>query len=140
MLETTIICYFEDDDNSASIVEFILEYILGCEIVYIRNNTDNPLEFLKQCNPRPTLILLDIHIKPNSGYQVLDMIRNDPELAGVKVIALTASFMKEDVGKMKKAGFDGGIAKPIDKHLFLGLLTSVINGDEVWSISSGNKS
>ena len=121
-------------------ITLIVIFLYNILTIYIRNDTTNPLQFLSDCDPLPTLILLDIHIKPNNGYSVLNMIRNDSKFKDIKVIALTASFMKEDVGRMKSAGFDGGIAKPINKSIFPSLLKKVIEGDEVWHISTGSKS
>ncbi len=70
------------------------------------------LETLK--NTIPDLILLDINMPKMNGYEVHEKIRKDSRLNCVKVLALSASVMKEDEEKIRKAGFDDFVPKPID--------------------------
>jgi len=62
------------------------------------------------------------------------MLRNDPEFKGSKVVALTASVMSEEVARLKRSGFDGAIAKPLNIDAFPGLISRIINGESVWYI------
>lgn len=62
---------------------------------------------------RPNLILLDIQMPVLDGYAVVDLIRKDPELREIPVVALTAFAMFGDREKAIQAGFDGYITKPI---------------------------
>jgi two-component system sensor histidine kinase/response regulator len=62
---------------------------------------------------QPDLILLDIHLPDTDGYALLDELRADPALRGVPVIAVTANAMPMDVQRIRQAGFDGQVAKPI---------------------------
>jgi CheY-like chemotaxis protein len=81
------------------------------------------------------LILLDIHLQPYSGFEILNMLRLDPNWRTMRVIALTASVMNEEVEKLKHCGFDGAIAKPLDARIFPGLLARIVAGQSIWHIS-----
>lgn len=78
---------------------------------------------------RPDLILLDINLPGMSGYEVRKRLRADPRLAAVPVVAITASAMPADVRRVRAAGFDGYLAKPLDIARFLDLLD--------WHLSAG---
>jgi two-component system cell cycle response regulator DivK len=70
------------------------------------------VEMLKQ--DIPDLILLDINLPKMNGFEVHGKIREDIRLGKVKVIALSASVMREDEERIRAAGFDDFIPKPID--------------------------
>jgi two-component system cell cycle response regulator DivK len=61
----------------------------------------------------PDLVLLDIQMPKLDGYEVLRRIREDAELSGTRVIALTALAMRGERERAMTAGFDGYVSKPI---------------------------
>ncbi|HEX5356620.1 MAG TPA: transporter substrate-binding domain-containing protein [Aquabacterium sp.] len=62
---------------------------------------------------RPDLILLDIHLPDTDGYAVLGQLRSDPQTRATPVIAVTANAMPMDVQRIRDAGFDDYVPKPI---------------------------
>ena len=62
---------------------------------------------------RPDLILLDIHLPDMDGYAVLGRLRSDPDTRSTPVIAVTANAMPMDVQRIRDAGFDDYVPKPI---------------------------
>jgi CheY-like chemotaxis protein len=90
------------------------------------------MEKLKALPRRPDVILLDIQLKPLDGFAVLSLLRNDPQFTGVRVIALTASVMSEEVMRLRDSGFDGAIGKPISVTTFPALIEQVVSGITVW--------
>jgi len=70
------------------------------------------LETLK--NTIPDLILLDINMPKMNGFEVYEKIREDKRLDQVEVIALSGSVMKEDEERIRAAGFNDFMPKPID--------------------------
>ena len=129
------ILYIEDDPNSLEIVQFILNGIMGFEHVTGWSSSEDIIEKLRELNPYPYLILMDIQMAPHDGYAVMKMIKESPEFQEIKIVALTASFMKEEVKRLKQAGFDGGIAKPIDRDTFPDFIETILSGEAIWHIS-----
>ena len=83
----------------------------GYEVV-LKESAQEALKYLEE--ERPSLILLDIQMPELDGISALKMIRNDPKLKDIPVIALTAYAMKGDREKFLELGFDDYIGKPIE--------------------------
>jgi two-component system cell cycle response regulator DivK len=60
----------------------------------------------------PQLILLDLRMPVMSGTDALTMIRADPALSAVPIIALTAHALEDERIEAVAAGFDRVVAKP----------------------------
>ena len=67
---------------------------------------------------RPDLILMDIQMPGMDGLQLCQRLKMDPSTWHVGVIAFTAYAMKGDEAKMRAAGCDGYIPKPIEVSTF----------------------
>src|SRR2546428_9479331 len=63
---------------------------------------------------RPMLVLMDLQLPEVDGLQLTREIKADPELAPIRVVAVTSFAMKGDKEKALAAGCDGYITKPID--------------------------
>ncbi len=61
----------------------------------------------------PDLVLLDISLPEMDGTDVLRKMKEDPKLASVPVIALTAHAMHGDRERFLGQGFDDYLTKPI---------------------------
>lgn len=68
---------------------------------------------------RPDLILCDIGLPGLDGYGVARLLKADPVLRLVPLVAVTASAMVGDRDKVLAAGFDGYISKPITPESFV---------------------
>jgi len=66
----------------------------------------------------PDVILMDIQMPDVDGLEAVRRLRLDPTTRDVVIIAFTAYAMKGDEQKMRAAGCDGYIAKPIDIATF----------------------
>ncbi len=97
----------EDDDGLANVYQMRLE-AEGFTVKRVPNGEDAlaaALEF------RPDLILLDVMMPKVSGFDVLDILRNTPETANVKVIMLTALSQDSDKEKAESLGADDYLVK-----------------------------
>ena len=77
---------------------------------------------------KPDLILMDIHLPGMDGLSATRIIKKDPALKQIRVIALTSYAMEGDEKKAMEAGCDGYITKPIDTRTFLDTIRKFIDG------------
>lgn len=82
--------------------------------------------------PHIDLILLDIRLPYEDGYQALQKIRASAKLKNTLVIAVTAEASEEQVRRAKAAGFDGFLGKPLDPDRFPEQIKRILTGEAVW--------
>jgi len=68
---------------------------------------------------KPDLILMDIQLPEVSGLDVTKWIKNDEDLSGIPVVAVTAFAMKGDEERIREGGCEGYMAKPITVTTFI---------------------
>ena len=68
---------------------------------------------------RPDLILMDIQLPGMDGLEATALLKGDATTRAVPVIALTALAMKGAEERIRAAGCDGYIAKPMGIQDFL---------------------
>ena len=66
----------------------------------------------------PDLILMDIQMPGMDGLQLSQRLKREPNTWNVLIVAFTAYAMKGDEAKMRAAGCDGYIPKPIEIATF----------------------
>jgi two-component system cell cycle response regulator DivK len=130
-----LILYVEDDELSREVMDMVLEDEPNYEVVIFADSA-NFEERLRGLPQVPILILLDIHVQPISGFDMLDILRGSEAYRKVRTVALTASVMNEEVARLRQSGFDGAISKPIDQDRFVEHIEQLIAGEEIWSIIS----
>ena len=130
----TAILYVEDDARSRKVMNLLLRGSTGLSEVTILENSEDFLTKAQAMKPAPDVIFLDIHVQPHNGFEMLKMLKADPMLKGVPVVALTASVMNEEIDQLRQAGFDGCLAKPIDADSFPETLERIKGGEFVWQI------
>ena len=92
---------------------------------YQTSGTSNGYEALDLVRKmRPDLVLMDIQLPQVSGLEVTRWIKDDPELRSIPVVAVTAFAMKGDEERIRAAGCDGYIAKPIRYQEFLATIAA----------------
>ena len=81
--------------------------------------------------PLPTLLLLDLKMPRKDGFEVLEWIRKQPTLAGLRVVVLTTSDRILDVNRAYQLGANSFLTKPVDFRDFV-QLSSAIKGYWLW--------
>ncbi len=97
----------EDDEALAQVYKSRLE-IEGFETRWVGNGEEAlsaAIEF------KPELILLDAMMPKISGFDVLDILRNTPETADIRVIMLTALSQPKDKERAESLGVDDYLVK-----------------------------
>jgi len=82
--------------------------------------------------PRVDLILMDIRLPYEDGYQALQKLRANHRLQDTLVIAVTAEASENQMRKAQAAGFDGFLGKPLDPDRFPEQIRRILSGDPVW--------
>ena len=85
--------------------------------------------------PRLNLILMDIHLPYEDGYEALKKIRSSPALKDVPVVAVTAEASMQQLRKAREAKFDGFIGKPLDPDRFPDQIQRILRKEAVWELS-----
>ena len=73
---------------------------------------------------QPDLILIDIQLPGMDGLEATAVLKRDEATRAIPVIALTALAMKGDEERIRAAGCDGYIAKPLAYQDFLATLAA----------------
>jgi two-component system cell cycle response regulator DivK len=73
---------------------------------------------------QPDLILMDIQLPGMDGLEATGLLKGDPATRAIPVIALTALAMKGDEERIRAAGCDGYIAKPLAYKEFLATVSA----------------
>ena len=78
---------------------------------------ENGLQALEKAKKlSPDVILLDVMMPGMTGFEVCQRIRNDPQIAEIPIIILTALDDRESLLNALKAGADDFISKPFDRY------------------------
>ena len=112
----------EDNPTNQQIALAILED--AGIIPEIANNGKEALEILHKRSF--DAVLMDIQMPEMDGYDATHCIRQDPRLADLPVIAMTAHAMKGDEEKCLRAGMDGYVSKPINSDMMFHTLWKAI--------------
>ena len=75
----------------------------------------------------PRLILMDIQLPGMDGLSATRLIKTDPDLKDIMVVALTAYAMPGDEERALGAGCSGYLTKPIDTRTFLEAISRFMN-------------
>jgi len=92
------------------------------------------MEFLRRSGryqdvPRPDIVLLDLNLPKKDGREVLQDIKNDPELKRIPVVVLTTSKAEEDVLRTYDLHANCYVTKPVDLEKFIVVVKSI---DRFW--------
>ena len=97
----------EDDDALASVYTTRLQ-AEGFDIRRVNNGEE---ALATAMSYHPDLVVLDVMMPKVSGFDVLDILRNTPETANLKIIMLTALSQDSDQERAKSLGADDYLVK-----------------------------
>ena len=124
------VAVIEDNEDNTLVIGFCLEEI-GVSYGTHASGSDffnaASIDFHKI-----DLILLDINIPLENGFQILGRLRSDPRFSATKIVALTADPDQETEERAYQAGFDGFLQKPIILDQFPHDVQSILQGDRIW--------
>lgn len=112
----------EDTEDNRQIVRDLLE-AAGFELIEAVDGAAG-VEAAKR--ERPDIILMDMQLPIMDGYTATRVIKADPVLKHIPIIAVTSYALAGDEEKTKAAGCDGYIAKPFSPRNLLKLIRNFL--------------
>lgn len=116
------ILIIEDNPVNMKLAHLLLE-TSGHEVLQAVNALDG---MAMARSHSPEVILMDIQLPGMDGLTAAQLLKADSHTSHIKIIALTAFAMKGDEEKMRAAGCDGYIAKPIRYKEFLATVDALL--------------
>ena len=109
-----------DDAKTVLIVEDQIE-MRAINAMYLHHHgyrvvaADNGIDGLKAAREtHPDLIMMDMSMPEMDGWTLTRLLKDDPVLSSIPVIAVTSHAMREDQRRAKDVGCDAYMSKPID--------------------------
>jgi len=113
----------EDEPMLAKFIQSYLSFE-GFQVRLAGNRAEVIAEFRKI--PIPNLILLDVMLPDDDGFDILLRLRQDPALKDVPVIMLTGKSTREAVIKGLASGADGYVTKPFETDALMRAVRTVV--------------
>ncbi|WP_223640848.1 response regulator [Corallococcus sp. EGB] len=140
MIELKRILLVEDSANDVALTLAALEEVhLANEVVVVRDGQQaldylfRKGEFATRQDGHPAVVLLDLKLPKVDGLEVLEKVKNAPELKAVPVVMLTSSREERDLARSYGLGVNAYVVKPVAFPDFvsalreLGLFWAVVN-------------
>ncbi|MDB6025311.1 MAG: response regulator [Verrucomicrobiales bacterium] len=119
----------EDDGNDVFLMQRTLQRINEPISLQTVKTAEETIDYLSGKNkfadrtlhPLPSLILLDIKMPGQSGFDVLKWLKRDGTLTHIPAVMVTSSKAKRDIDRARDSGASGYLVKPVElqelKHL-----------------------
>ena len=115
-----IVLVVEDNPANMKLATFLLQSA-GHTVL---SATDAEVGLTLARGEQPNLILMDIQLPGMDGLEATALLKRDAATHAIPVIALTALAMKGDEERIRAAGCDGYIAKPLAYRDFLAVISA----------------
>jgi len=117
----------EDNDLNQEIVVTILEEA-GCAVDVAADGAEAVEKVRRSAGSPYDLVLMDIQMPVMDGLEATRAIRalDDPELARLPIVAMTADAFEEDRQRVLSAGMDGHLGKPVDTDKLFAALRDIL--------------
>ena len=109
---STRVLIVEDEPNIVESLSFLLRRA-GFDVA-AAGDGESALADLRSQPAR--LVILDLMLPKANGFEVLKAVRNDPALAGVRVLVLTAKGQASDRRLAEAIGVDAFMTKPFSNR------------------------
>ena len=112
----------EDNPTNMTLAVFLLQSV-GHTVL---SATDAEAGLTLARDEQPQLILMDIQLPGMDGLNATGLLKADDATRAIPVIALTALAMKGDEERIRAAGCDGYVAKPMSYQEFLATVAAAL--------------
>lgn len=112
MMDNAKILVVDDEPNVRRIIALMLRRA-GYDVVEAE---DGPRGVAAAVREQPALVLMDLEMPLLNGFQAAEMIKSDPSLSAVRIVAITAHDVLEGPAEV----FAGFVSKPVTRDVLLG--------------------
>ena len=118
--DSTVLLMADDDPGDCLLTEKALRKAQITCPLYVVHDGAELMDYLKRegdyadpaASPRPSLILLDLNMPKVNGTEVLERLRDEPELNSIPVVILTTSDEERDIASSYALGANAYMVKP----------------------------
>jgi CheY-like chemotaxis protein len=125
IMKIKTILVVEDNELNMKLVKGLLE--IGKYRMLEATDAEFGIQLIRE--QRPDLVLMDIQLPGMDGLSATEIIKEDPLIKNIPIVALTSYAMQGDEEKALAAGCTGYIAKPINTRKFLKTISRYLNGN-----------
>ena len=104
------------DDNTLNVE--LVQFVLGSSGFDVQVASDAEQALVQIAHTPPALVLMDVQLPGTDGMELTRRLKADPATRHIVIVAFTAYAMKGDEARMRAAGCDGYLSKPIDVNTF----------------------
>ncbi len=126
------ILLIEDDVVDAMTVKRSLKDIRVTNQVAVAQNGEEALEWLRNPQNDPCIMLLDLNMPTMSGIDFLRLVKQDDQFKRIPVIVLTTSRNEQDRIESFNLGVAGYMIKPVDYWQFVEVVKTI---NIYWTLS-----
>ncbi|MGM0450816.1 MAG: ATP-binding protein [Pseudomonadota bacterium] len=125
--ERSHVLIVDDNPVNRQLVRDVLEPE-GLEV----DEAENGIQALERARAyHPDLVLMDIRMPEMDGFEALRAFGDDRKLSDIPIVALTASVMTSEAARIREAGFDGYLHKPVSREILLGELAYYLSHERI---------
>ena len=114
------ILYVEDEETDVMLLQHVLTKAGIHNPVHTVKDGKAAMDYLagnppfedRQLHPLPRLMLLDLNLPYWSGFEVLEWLRQQPQLRRLPVVIFTSSNRPDDIARAYDAGANAYLVKP----------------------------
>ncbi len=117
--------FIVDDDPDTLVLVSRLLTDAGHEVV-VRASSTGAVRDIPEA--RPDCVITDLMMPVMDGFELTKELRRRSELAGMKILILSAKSYEFDRRRAKEMGADGYLTKPINRETFLASINEIVSG------------
>jgi CheY-like chemotaxis protein len=131
--ENLTILLVEDDPNDVMLVKRAFEKANIVNPIQVVDNGEDAQDYLlgegkfsnRESFPLPVIILLDLKLPRRSGLEVLEWLRQQPNLKRIPVVILSSSTENRDINNAYDIGVNSYLIKPVEFNDLLDLVKNL---------------
>ena len=107
---------------------------LFCDLLRAHEHVVEPVRDGREAIARtrafaPDLVVMDIQLPHVTGYELIQQLKADPALRAIPIMAVTAYAGREDEDRIRAAGANAYVSKPISLMRFVDEVNALLAGD-----------